>query len=177
MTVSGILRYGFAGSAIILAGLQFVPSELPPSSSRPASDLLGSGVIPDDVASMLKTSCYDCHSVETRYPWYSHVAPVSWLVAKDVREGREELNFSDWSTLSRRKKVSRLEDIKEMVAEGDMPMPIYLALHWDARLTDAQRQRLADWSNALQDQVISEPEPEEEEEEEEDEEDEDEEES
>ena len=162
------MRYGLIGGVVILAALQLVPAELPLQSPTPATDLLASGEVPEAIASLLKTSCYDCHSVETHYPWYSHVAPVSWLVAKDVREGREELNFSDWGTLPRRRKVSRLEDISEVVAEGHMPLPVYLVIHWDAKLTDAQREEIVGWANGYQDKVINEPEPEEEEEEEDD---------
>lgn len=165
-----LLRYGLISVGVVLAVLQFVPSGLPSTEPPPSSDLLANAAVPETVRALLKTSCYDCHSVETRYPWYSHVAPVSWLVAKDVREGREELNFSDWTTLARRKKVTRLEDIKEMVLEGDMPMPIYTVMHPDARLTDEQRKLIADWASAFQDTIISEPDPAEEEEEEDDEE-------
>lgn len=165
-----LLRYGLISLGVVLVVLQFVPSGLPSTESPPSSDLLANAAVPETVRALLKTSCYDCHSVETRYPWYSHVAPVSWLVAKDVREGREELNFSDWTTLARRKKVTRLEDIKEMVLEGDMPMPIYLVVHWDAKLTDDQRKQIADWADSYQDQILSTPDPEEEEDEDEDEE-------
>lgn len=158
------------GGAAILAALQLIPAELPPQSRAPATDLLAAAEVPEAVASLLKTSCYDCHSVETRYPWYSHIAPVSWLVARDVRDGREELNLSGWSDLAKRKKVKNLENIKEEVLEEHMPMPIYLVIHWDARLTDAQRQQIADWANAYQDRIMQEPDPEEEDEEVEDEE-------
>lgn len=147
--------------------MQFIPVELPAVEPRPATDLLAAGEVPESIGSLLKTSCYDCHSMESTYPWYSRVAPTSWLVAKDVREAREELNFSKWTELPKRKKIKNLENIKDEVGEGHMPMPIYLVIHWDAKLSDEQRKQIVDWANTYQDKIMSEPEPEEEEDEEE----------
>lgn len=161
------LRYALFALVAGIVVLQFFSADLPLQEPRPSTDLIATNEVPEAVASILKTSCYDCHSVETNYPWYSHVAPVSWLVAKDVREGREELSFSDWTNLARRKKVSRLEDIKEVVVEEHMPLPVYLVIHWDAKLSEEQRKEIADWADNYQDQVLNAPDPEEEEEEEE----------
>lgn len=155
------------GIGLLLVAMQLVPVELPAVEPRPETDLLTAGDVPESISSLLKTSCYDCHSVESTYPWYSRVAPTSWLVAKDVREAREELNFSEWTGLPKRKKVKNLENIKDEVGEGHMPMPIYLVIHWDAKLSDEQRKQIVDWANTYQDKIMSEPEPEEEEEEEE----------
>jgi len=82
-------------------------------------------------------ACYDCHSNEVVYPWYSHVAPVSWLVQRDVDEGRSKLNFSEWDLPQR-----EAHEAAEEVQEGKMPMPIYLPLHPEARLTAAEQQAL-----------------------------------
>lgn len=160
------IRLGLIGIALILVVLQLVPNELPEPGPAPATDLLGTGQVPETIASLLRTSCYDCHSMETRYPWYSKIAPSSWLLAKDVREAREELNFSDWTALPTRKKIKNLENIKDEVGKGDMPLPAYLFIHWDAKLTDEQRKQLVDWANTFQDQILSEPEPEEDDEDE-----------
>lgn len=164
------LRYALFAFVAGLVVLQFFAADLPPAEPPPSTDLIASQEVPEAIASILKTSCYDCHSVETRYPWYSHVAPVSWLVAKDVREGRDEMNLSEWTDLAKRKKIKNLENIKDEVLEGHMPMPIYVAIHWDAKLTDEQRKQIADWTDRYQDQILNSPDPEEEEDEEEDEE-------
>lgn len=161
-----ILRYGITAIAAVLVILQFIPVDRPASADRSDTDLLSSGEVPDAIATMLKTSCYDCHSMETRYPWYAWVAPMSWLVTKDVREARDEMNLSQWKALTSRKKVKNLENIKEEVTEGHMPLPIYLTIHWDAKLTNEQRKQIADWANSYQDKIINEPDPEEEEEDE-----------
>ena len=89
-------KYLILGLIAVFLGIQFVPNELPAIESNNPGDIIQTGIVSQEVAGLLKTSCYSCHSNETIYPWYSHVAPSSWLVAKDVREGRKELNFSDW---------------------------------------------------------------------------------
>lgn len=103
---------------------------------------------PADVKAVLKTACYDCHSHETEWPWYSYVAPVSWLVAHDVEEGRAEMNFSRWSSYSGKDRSHFREEICEEIEEGEMPLPVYLITHPDAELTDAQKQLIRQWSQA-----------------------------
>jgi len=83
-------------------------------------------------------ACFDCHSNETRWPWYSHVAPASWLVASDIAEGRREMNFSEWDLPQK-----EAEEAAEKVREGEMPLRGYLLAHPEARLTDAERDELA----------------------------------
>jgi hypothetical protein len=83
-------------------------------------------------------ACFDCHSNQTRWPWYSHVAPMSWLVQNHVDEGRSVLNFSEWNRGN-----SEADEASEAVREGEMPPRSYLLLHPEARLTDAEREQLA----------------------------------
>ena len=128
--------------------IQFIPAGWPETKTTHENDLLYNNQVPEPVATMLRTSCYDCHSYETKYPWYSHVAPVSWLVARDMREGLKELNFSEWESQSKMDKAKNLDDLIDEVKEGDMPMPIYTFIHRDAKLTDEQRQQLADWADS-----------------------------
>jgi hypothetical protein len=98
------------------------------------------------VRAVLRESCYDCHSNESVRPWYSKVAPVSWLVARDVQEAREKLNFSTWNRLSSAEQRESLEEVWEEVEEGEMPLWFYLPLHPGARLTEAELQLLRAWS-------------------------------
>ena len=79
--------------------LQFIPNTYPEVNRSNEHDLILTGDVPEEVGLILKTSCYDCHSNETRYPWYAYIAPVSWLVVKDVKNGRGDLNFSEWDSL------------------------------------------------------------------------------
>jgi hypothetical protein len=101
---------------------------------------------PADVHAILRRACYDCHSHETRWPWYAAVAPASWLVAHDVEEGREELNFSTWDAYAPGKKTKKLKETEEEVAEGDMPPWYYALVHPDAHLSDAERATLRAWT-------------------------------
>jgi hypothetical protein len=90
--------------------------------------------------------CYDCHSNEPVWPWYSHVAPFSWLLARDVREGRAELNFSTWNRIATQQRVKKLKESWEEVAEGEMPPWFYLGVHRDAVLSAEDRSVLRDWA-------------------------------
>ena len=108
------------------------------------------------VSELIKASCFDCHSNETRWPWYSYVAPVSWLVADDVASGRRHLNFSEWGKYPKSKRVLKLGQIYEQVSKGDMPIQKYLFLHSDARLTAADRDSITDWTERERDKLTDE---------------------
>ena len=103
---------------------------------------------PAEVLKILRRSCYDCHSHETRWPWYSHVAPMSWLVADHVEHARGHLNFSDWPDLDLEAQEHAFEEIREEVGEGEMPLASYLVLHPRARLSDEERELLLRWAGA-----------------------------
>jgi hypothetical protein len=113
----------------------------------PGHDLMSGNPPPPPVAAMLHAACYDCHSDETRWPWYSHLAPVSWLVAGDVKDGRERMNFSEWPHDLPGRAAKRLERISEEVGYKDMPPSKYTVLHPEARLTAEQRQQLIAWAD------------------------------
>jgi hypothetical protein len=128
--------------------IQFVRPDRNNPPVNPADTLAATVAVPDNVKAVLARSCADCHSNETTYPWYSNVAPFSWLLADHIRDGRRELNISEWGTYPVRKKTKKLEEICEQVKEGEMPLPSYLWIHRDAALTDADRGLLCDWANA-----------------------------
>ncbi len=104
---------------------------------------------PESVAKTLKTTCYDCHSNESKYPWYSNLAPVSWWVKDHINEGRDELNFSEWGTFTDKRKAKKLGEVVEEVEEGEMPLPPYLITHSDAKLTEVQTKELIDFFKYL----------------------------
>lgn len=150
--------YLLGGFTVILLAIQFVPNELPTVVPTNPADILSSGIVSEDVAAIIKTSCYNCHSNETVYPWYSYVAPSSWLVAKDVREGRKELNFSNWQDYDMMEKLEKLDDIAIEVGEGTMPLGIYTLIHEYASLDDEQRERIVEWAENAMDMVLEEEE-------------------
>ena len=111
-------------------------------------DLMATSPPPPPVAALLHAACYDCHSHETRWPWYAHVAPVSWLVVADVNEGRTNLDLSDWPAADPAWAAKRLGSMSEKIGYLEMPPKKYTAIHADARLTDAGRKTLTDWLDA-----------------------------
>lgn len=95
-----------------------------------------------EIASIIKTSCYDCHSNQSEYPWYSNIAPVSWLVKNHINEGREHFNFSEWASYDAQDQRHILEECAEEVEEGEMPMKPYVLMHSEANLSDEQKEAL-----------------------------------
>jgi hypothetical protein len=134
--------------------LQFIPNHMPTNAEAGKDDLVTSGISPSAISSILRTSCYDCHSSQTSYPWYSKVAPASWLLAKDIREGREELNFSEWGSYSKRRQIRNLEKIKEEVTSGDMPLKNYLLIHRNAKLSQEQKTALVNWTEEMSNKIL-----------------------
>jgi hypothetical protein len=103
---------------------------------------------PPEVLALLRRSCFDCHSHESRWPWYSYIAPASWLVADDVHHAREHLNFSAWNRYDADERADLYEEIGEEVSEGAMPLPIYLFGHPGARPSEAERATIVAWASA-----------------------------
>jgi Haem-binding domain len=125
---------------VVLVAIQFIPVD---SANPPVdSDILTS----IEVKSILRRACYDCHSNETEWPWYSHIAPISWLLAWDVREGRAELNFSTWKQYSTEEQVKKLKKSWEDIAKGEMPPWFYLWAHREAQPSAAERGLLRQWA-------------------------------
>ena len=134
--------------AVLTGLLQLFPSKRPQNVVSDSGDLLLTGTVPDSIANLLKTSCYDCHSNQTHYRWYSYVAPVKWLIVRDVREGRAKLNFSEWGSTNNMDKAGHLSDMIDEVKDGKMPMKVYTYMHPRAKLDERQRKMLVDWANS-----------------------------
>ena len=141
-----IVRISLALSAVALTGAQVVRPARTNPLSNPADVLTAHMNVPADVVAILDRSCRDCHSNDTRWPWYSHVAPVSWLVIDHVNHGRSHLNVSDWGRYDRRRQAQLLKNSCELSRKGAMPMPSYLLLHGTARLSPADIEKLCDWA-------------------------------
>lgn len=104
---------------------------------------------PRNIEPILRRSCYDCHSNETRWPWYSNVAPMSWTLVHDVEEGRDEMNFSEWNTYSESRQRHLLDEICDVVKDGEMPLKGYTLAHPSARITIEDQRALCVWSDLL----------------------------
>jgi len=140
-------RVGIA-LATLLIGIQFVPVARSNAPVHPATGIYTSEPVPSPVRSVLESSCQNCHSSQTIWPWYSYVAPVSWLVVHHVKKGRSELNFSEWNTYPAKRKEQKLEEICEQVMNGDMPDNTYLLIHRSAKLSEQQREDVCTWAQA-----------------------------
>lgn len=133
---------------IALVIIQFFRPDKTSSSDVTADDISKKMNVPADVQQILKRSCFDCHSNQTTWPWYSNVAPMSWLVAKDVRNGRSKMNFSEWGKIPAAKQEARLEAICEEIKEDEMPLKPYLLLHGDAKLSQQDKDVICKWVEA-----------------------------
>ncbi len=129
------VRFAIVASAVVALAIQLVPygrdHSLPPVSGEPAWDSPAT-------RALVARACFDCHSNEVRWPWYSNVAPVSWLVLRDVQVGRDELNFSEWD----RQRGDEASEAAETVRDGEMPPAIYRLTHPSARLNAEERAQL-----------------------------------
>lgn len=136
--------------AVFFVAAQFYRPERANPPVQPERSIHGKVQVPADVAAIFNRACDDCHSNGTKWPWYSQVAPVSWLVASDVRDGRRHVNFSDWNQLDRRghpkDTKKQLEKICEQVNDGDMPITAYKLVHHDARLSAQEEKAICDWT-------------------------------
>ncbi|MBC7757676.1 MAG: heme-binding domain-containing protein [Phormidesmis sp. FL-bin-119] len=107
----------------------------------------------ENIKAMIKTSCYDCHSNDTRYPWYAGIQPLAWWLDHHIEEGKGELNFSDFAAFNIRYKSHKLDEIMEVINEREMPLTSYLLIHSGARLTDAQRKEIVKWADELREVI------------------------
>ena len=104
--------------------------------------------MPEQVSAILQRSCADCHTYRTVWPWYSNVAPMSWLVSHDVKEGREHLSLSDWASYDKKKALNKLDEMCDEVEDRNMPPGYYTIMHSAARLSDAERKTVCDWTKS-----------------------------
>lgn len=138
----------------VLVLIQLYPAPRPEVSSINPGDLMKNVDVPSNISTILKSTCYDCHSNETIYPWYSNIAPVKWLVYYDINNAREELNFSEWNSLTKMDKAEILDDISTEVLEEEMPLKIYPLLHAEAKLSKADRESISEWAEMLAEELF-----------------------
>jgi|SRR5579872_1726095 len=134
---------------IAFLGIQFRTIDRENPAVDPTKTLYATHNVPANVQAILNRSCKDCHSNETHWPWYTHVAPSSWLVASDVQEGRDEMNFSIWSTYPPRKQLHKIDGICKMVTKKEMPLWQYTLIHRNAVLSQADRDAICQWTESV----------------------------
>lgn len=140
---TGRVRVALLALGFMLIAIQLVPlvRDNPPVTGPIPG-------VPEPVAATLRRACYDCHSHETTWLWYSYVAPASWLVLHDVHDGRRHLNFSEWTAYTPQQRAKKRAGISSLVQEREMPPWFYLPLHRDARLSDDDVNAIVAWADS-----------------------------
>jgi cytochrome c551/c552 len=125
---------------VAMVAIQFVPIQR--TNPPVESDVQTSG----ELKAIFRRACYDCHSNETVWPWYSHIAPISFLIANDVKEGRRELNFSTWDQYNEQRKARKLKEIVEQIEQNKMPQWYYILMHREAKLSESDKEIILKWA-------------------------------
>ncbi|HKG21123.1 MAG TPA: heme-binding domain-containing protein [Blastocatellia bacterium] len=147
-------------TALVTAALFMLAQFVRPARVNPASDgatvLAARSRMTPEVEGILRRACLDCHSNQTRWPWYSNVAPASWFVIDHVNHGRRHLNFSTWTEQDRSERIGLLEEINKTVRFGSMPLDSYTLLHPEARLSEQERAAICDWASEERERALAE---------------------
>ncbi len=138
---------------LIFIGIQFIRPQKNNGTADTPNDITHFVTVPDTVVRMLKVSCYDCHSNKTNYPWYAEIAPSSWWLTNHIKEGKAELNFSEFSQYSKRRMKTKLNGIGEQVEKREMPLKSYLLIHGNAKLNEEQIQLIKVWTDSAKAEV------------------------
>lgn len=133
-----VLKYGIAVLAAVLIVAQFIRPERSNPPTDPSASFEAVAKPPREVAAVIGRACRDCHSNQTVWPWYSHISPVSWLVAGDVKEGRAKLNFSQWNIYSPEMTRIKLGEICAELKKGEMPPLYYLPMHPETKVAPTE---------------------------------------
>ncbi len=140
---------------IVFVAIQFMQPARNQSGQVLQSDISKTYHIPNNVHALLKNACLDCHSNNTSYPWYFNIQPIGWILAKDIKDGKEKLNFSEFGSISSRRQISKLQEAENRIKDGTMPLPVYQFMHPSARLTEEERRVVIDWIQETKDSLTS----------------------
>lgn len=140
---------------LVLIAIQFI--QVTPNRTHTVStqNIFAVYEIPDGVTAIFRESCFDCHSNNTQYPWYSRIQPFGWWMATHIREGKAELNFDEYGLYSKRRRISKLKSIYNSVQDGSMPLASYTWMHKEAKLTDDEKDLLLNWTRKVTDSLTS----------------------
>lgn len=149
-----MLKKIFLFLLLVLVLLQLVPRPAKNiSNGVSAMDISTKYTVPAEVNAILKESCNDCHSNHTVYPWYASIQPLSWWLGRHIKEGKGELNFSEFAAYSPRKQYRKLEEVEEMIESGKMPLKSYSFIHTKSKLNEQQKATMVNWSRSVRAQM------------------------
>jgi len=152
--IKTIVKKVLVGLLVILVVIQFIRPAKNINIDPAPQDIAAVYPMPDSVHHLLQVACYDCHSNNTRYPWYDNIQPVAWWLNDHIKDGKKELNFSEFGSFNTKRKFRKLKKIASEIEEGEMPLDSYTWMHKDAVLTPAQKQMLIEWSKGLSQQIV-----------------------
>lgn len=131
---------------VVVAGIQFIQPARNSSGQVLLTDISKTVPIPRSVQSLLQAACYDCHSNNTSYPWYTYVQPIGWMLSNHIQKGKKDFNFSEFGSYSHRRQLSKLKSLASQVKDDEMPLASYTMLHKNARLTKEQKTLIIEWA-------------------------------
>lgn len=141
-----VIGWSLLGALVVIQFIKPVKNE---SSGPQANAITTKHEMPVDVKTILDKACMDCHSNNTRYPWYSNIQPVAWWLADHVKDGKRHLNLDEYTSRSLRYQYHKMEETIEMIEEGEMPLPSYTWAHTDAKLTPEEKATLTRWATSI----------------------------
>lgn len=142
------------GLLIVFVIIQFIQPVHNKSDKVQPTDIQKLYAVPGSVSAVLHTSCYDCHTNNTHYPWYSTIQPGAWLMASHIKEGKAMLNFSQFGELSIRKQRSKLMGVINQIKDEEMPINSYTIIHQNAKLSASQQSLVINWATNLKDSLL-----------------------
>jgi Haem-binding domain len=134
---------------LFIIAIQFIRPTRNVSGAASPNEIGSHYTVPDEVHTVLKHSCYDCHSNNTVYPWYANVQPVGWWLQWHINDGKRHLNFSEFGSYPQKRAKKKFEEIEDATSNSWMPLDSYVWLHADTRLTPEQARRVSEWAGAL----------------------------
>jgi hypothetical protein len=144
------------GAVILLfIVIQLFPPEKNDKLLNPQNDIVFVIEMPASVKKKIVDACYDCHSNKTAYPIYNRIAPVSWIMANHIRNGKEHLNFSEWATFDKKKQIKLLSDICDEITNGEMPIKSYVFMHSRAVINPKELGEICNWTEKASEQIMS----------------------
>jgi hypothetical protein len=139
---------------VVLVGIQFIRPKKNDNLINPQNDIVFHLQVPTNVKKKLVDACYDCHSNKTRYPFYNNFAPISWMMANHVKNGKEHLNFSEWATYEKKEQLKLLTEICEVITNGEMPLKGYTLMHSSAVIDPGQLEAICAWTDQAGEELL-----------------------
>ena len=138
---------------IVVAVIQFIPIDRTNKPVNKKADFVRIYNTPQNIQEILRKGCYDCHSNESKYPWYSNIQPVAWFLKHHIDEGREELNFSEFGTYTAKRQAHKLDECAELIEKDEMPLASYTIIHKEASLSEENKTKLIEYFKKIRSEL------------------------